>query len=252
MECIMARASLVERIWYETSVPVFLERFMLPALAAVLVAVILLNPFKLDWQQQGSLAIAVVAVAYFVGHTVHKTNRRVQMPAVLAFEEAALSDMSVFLGANGIEISLPVKRLLRGPANAANLGNGSGVKMYTENGVLYVDATLTDGQRHIEIRKNTFSVTGHSYDKNSLRNAFEVVNERGEPIFQIIRRSAGIIVIKRDICHGRRYCHCRQSGSGASARISHPSPSGDPHFPLSLLAVSSRIRIRPATLTTQI
>jgi len=191
----MARASLVERIWYETSVPVFLERFMLPALAAVLVAVILLNPFKLDWQQQGSLAIAVVAVAYFVGHTVHKTNRRVQMPAVLAFEEAALSDMSVFLGANGIEISLPVKRLLRGPANAANLGNGSGIKMYTENGVLYVDATLTDGQRHIEIRKNTFSVTGHSYDKNSSRNAFEVVNERGEPIFQIIRRSAGIIVI---------------------------------------------------------
>jgi uncharacterized membrane protein len=70
----MDRASLAERIWYDSAVPVFLERFILPALATVLIGVILLNPLKFDWQQQISLAIAVVALAYFVGHTVHRTN----------------------------------------------------------------------------------------------------------------------------------------------------------------------------------
>ncbi|HEY6390725.1 MAG TPA: hypothetical protein VIX89_05585, partial [Bryobacteraceae bacterium] len=35
---------------------------------------IVLNPFKLDWQQQASLSLTVVAFAYFVGHTVYKLN----------------------------------------------------------------------------------------------------------------------------------------------------------------------------------
>jgi hypothetical protein len=72
--CTMDRASLAGRIWYESSVPVFLERFVLPVLATALIGVIVLNPFRFDWQQQLSLAIAVVAFAYFVGHSVHKLN----------------------------------------------------------------------------------------------------------------------------------------------------------------------------------
>jgi hypothetical protein len=70
----MNRASFGERIWYKTLVPVFLERFILPALATVLIGVILLNPLKFDWQRQVSLAIAVVALAYFVGRTVQAHN----------------------------------------------------------------------------------------------------------------------------------------------------------------------------------
>ena len=55
----MDRFPIARRIWYETSVPVFLERFILPVLAAAIVTVIVLNPLKFDWQQQVSLAIAV-------------------------------------------------------------------------------------------------------------------------------------------------------------------------------------------------
>jgi hypothetical protein len=72
----MDRPTFWGRVWCETSVPVFLERFILPALATVLIGVILLNPLKVDWQQQTSLAVAVVALAYFVGHTVYKNNQR--------------------------------------------------------------------------------------------------------------------------------------------------------------------------------
>src|SRR5712692_5211100 len=87
----MNRASLAQRTWYETSVPVFLERFLLPVLAAVLIGVILLNPFKFDRQQQGSLAVAVIALAYFVSRTVHRTKdepQRDQSSRSTAVEDA--------------------------------------------------------------------------------------------------------------------------------------------------------------------
>lgn len=52
--------------------PVFLERFVLPVLAATLITVIIVNPLKMDWQQRTALIVAVVAVAYFVGHTLQR------------------------------------------------------------------------------------------------------------------------------------------------------------------------------------
>jgi hypothetical protein len=52
--------------------PVFLERFVLPVLAAVVITVIVLNPFKFDWQQRVSLLLGVLLLAYFVGHTIHR------------------------------------------------------------------------------------------------------------------------------------------------------------------------------------
>lgn len=60
--------------------PVFLERFAIPALATALIGVIVLNPFKLDWQRQIALAIATIALAYFFGSTVHQFNQRNKTP----------------------------------------------------------------------------------------------------------------------------------------------------------------------------
>jgi hypothetical protein len=54
---------------------IFLERFVLPILATLVVGIILLNPFKFDRQQQISLFLAVVLVAYFVGYTIHKNQK---------------------------------------------------------------------------------------------------------------------------------------------------------------------------------
>lgn len=54
--------------------PVFLEKFVLPVLAAFMLTVILLNPLKLDKPQRISLAIAVLAIAYFVGHTLERSK----------------------------------------------------------------------------------------------------------------------------------------------------------------------------------
>ncbi len=58
--------------------PVFLEKFAFPVLVGVFIGVIVLNPLKLDRQQQFSLGIAILALAYFAGHTVFETTNRPQ------------------------------------------------------------------------------------------------------------------------------------------------------------------------------
>jgi hypothetical protein len=50
-------------------VPIFLERFLLPILTAIMTGIILLNPFKFDMQQRFALGFCVVGLAYFVAHT---------------------------------------------------------------------------------------------------------------------------------------------------------------------------------------
>jgi hypothetical protein len=61
-------------------VPIFLERFVLPIFAALMVGVILLNPLKFDMRQRTSLCIGVLALAYFVGHTLHKSRPSTDEP----------------------------------------------------------------------------------------------------------------------------------------------------------------------------
>jgi hypothetical protein len=70
----MNRGYFIEKIWYEPYLPIFLEKFVLPILAAVVVAVILINPLKWDWQQRGSLFIAVLSLAYFFAYSLHKST----------------------------------------------------------------------------------------------------------------------------------------------------------------------------------
>ena len=52
--------------------PLWVERYIIPILAAVVLGSVILNPLKLDWQQRISLLIALSAFAYFFAHTVHK------------------------------------------------------------------------------------------------------------------------------------------------------------------------------------
>ena len=60
--------------------PVFLERFVLTIFAAVFVTFILVNPVEFDWTQRITLGVAIVALAYFVGHTIQKTRVSGLMP----------------------------------------------------------------------------------------------------------------------------------------------------------------------------
>jgi hypothetical protein len=52
----------------------WLERYILPICATIVFGVIILNPFKFDWQQRLALFISVSAFAYFLAHTIHKSK----------------------------------------------------------------------------------------------------------------------------------------------------------------------------------
>jgi hypothetical protein len=103
----MDRTYLIERIWYESYVPVFLEKFVLPVLAASVIAVIAINPFKWDWWQRTSLFLGVLFLAYFVAYTVYKSvPKETQPPAAGETPKTGNATTS-------------------GPQSPANTGNGN-------------------------------------------------------------------------------------------------------------------------------
>ncbi len=75
---IINRASLVERIWYESSVPIFGEKFVLPVLATIVTAVVVLNPMKWDWQSRLALFVGVTALAFLLSHQMHLRNEAIR------------------------------------------------------------------------------------------------------------------------------------------------------------------------------
>ena len=52
----------------------WIERFIIPICAAIVISVSILIPLKMDWRQRVSLGVAVALFAYFVGHTVYRTD----------------------------------------------------------------------------------------------------------------------------------------------------------------------------------
>jgi hypothetical protein len=52
----------------------WLERFIIPICAAIVISLSVLNPQKWDWQQRVSLAVAVALFAYFLAYTLHRMS----------------------------------------------------------------------------------------------------------------------------------------------------------------------------------
>lgn len=62
----------------DTSVPIFLEKFIVPVLTIIAGAVILYNPFKFDWPQRISLVVAIVATAFFCSYSLYLHSEAVR------------------------------------------------------------------------------------------------------------------------------------------------------------------------------
>lgn len=68
------------------------------------------------------------------------------------------------------------------------LPNGAVVFIYPENGRVYVDASVYGGENitPIHIHGLSYVVTPANWDQNYDNNKFEVVNQDGDPVFQVI------------------------------------------------------------------
>lgn len=65
---------ILNYLWHKTCVPIFIERFLLPVLATLVVAVIIVNPMGMDNIQKVTLGLGVICIALFLAQTLHKYN----------------------------------------------------------------------------------------------------------------------------------------------------------------------------------
>ena len=62
-------------LWQETAVPVFLERYVLAVLGALTILISVTNPMNFDPTQRITGCLAILFVAYFIGHTIHSQRQ---------------------------------------------------------------------------------------------------------------------------------------------------------------------------------
>ena len=84
----MNRETLAQRIWWQTDVPVFLEKVILPLLATVITAFVLLNPMKFDWQSRIALTVGLLAFAFLISHQIHLRNEAIRLGSAPKIEGA--------------------------------------------------------------------------------------------------------------------------------------------------------------------
>lgn len=99
-------------------------------------------------------------------------------------------DQFVFsLGGRGIHTTVSAASLKERDSEPFDLGGVIPVRFYLKNGKMQCDVTIWGGvgKAPITVTGNEFEVrTG--WDRNFTSNALEVVNEHGEPVFQMIRK----------------------------------------------------------------
>ena len=85
----------------------------------------------------------------------------------------------------------------KGPKEPFNFGGFKPIRFYVDNGKFYADVGLYGGSGlpPVEVKHNEFIVRPMNWDRNSDKNALEVVNELERPIFQLVYRSPGHVVI---------------------------------------------------------
>lgn len=62
---------IIDRICWESDMPVFLEKFILPVLAVAIAYVIWVNPMRWGWRSRTALCIAVTSLAYLISHQLY-------------------------------------------------------------------------------------------------------------------------------------------------------------------------------------
>jgi hypothetical protein len=122
--------------------------------------------------------------------TINVLDHRPQYPA---FREKA---GMVYFSFGGNTMGLPAESLTKARFEPFNVFGQKPFKMHGKDGVLYVDFRATGPRGSIEVVDNEFTVSSPDWDKNSNDRAFEVVDQSGLPVFQMVRNGIDRITVK--------------------------------------------------------
>ena len=101
------------------------------------------------------------------------------------------------LGGGGITVEYDLSQLHNNKVQPFNFGGHKPINLYVENNGLYADVIIYGGigESPIEIVHNEFVIRKPGWDKNYNREAFEVVDDKLNPIFQFIYKSKNHIIV---------------------------------------------------------
>lgn len=160
------------------------------------------------WFTCAGVALAIVAAFAWFQDTVwehdrHKENALGPNPtanpaATLEFPKfsAAIEKYFFSFGGGGLVSSYSPEQLST-PQSPFEIGDLKPILVYTERGHFFVDVSLLTGDKGFEIglRGNKLFGKPGSWDMNSNNSALEVVDDKGEPVFQFILKDESHIVL---------------------------------------------------------
>jgi hypothetical protein len=97
----------------------------------------------------------------------------------------------------GITCGYSIEQLRQQPNEPFHLGGHVPIKVYVEKDKLYADVEIFSetGMHPIKISKNRISGLPHDWDMNKNEKALEVVDRNSNPVYQLIYKNDGHIIL---------------------------------------------------------
>lgn len=98
---------------------------------------------------------------------------------------------------NGMTCRYSIEQLRKQPNSPFNLGGHVPVSVYVKDDKLYGDVEIfsQSGLPPIKIIKNSLTGLPHNWDMNKNESAMEIVDERHNPVYQLIYKHDGHIIL---------------------------------------------------------
>ncbi len=191
--------AIVERIWYGSPVPVFLERFVLVLCAGAFWGFVMNDGMKLDIHYRIGLGIIIVGVAYTVAYAVYKHPKGEDKTRSDQFNTQAttgtLTAVTLF-SANNDPYSAKFDVCDAGPLFVWDGPKGqpffevfgaSNLVVERINGAVAVSTGVKDkfGKLIAEIRRNEWTVAPSLWDKNFNQDSLEIRDDSGDIVLQV-------------------------------------------------------------------
>jgi hypothetical protein len=150
------------------------------------------NPYERPTKRGASIFVAPVCIVALLAGT-YLFWPWLEPPA---FREN-VEQIIFSLGGGGVHAGYMPERLRQGPVEPFSIGGYSPVtlRMAKDTILLTVKVWSARGQSPIEVINNEFVVRPPQWDKNSTAKALEVVNEKGLPVFQLIRQTSSHLIV---------------------------------------------------------
>ncbi len=210
---------------YFLNVPIFIEGFLLLVFATLFIGVIIINSMGLDTIQKTTLGIAICSFTLFLAYTfsLHSQpkdnfNKENSTTPISSNISSPQTQSTVKTTPSEIQSS-PKEPTFTEGFDVVTFTVGSSIQtlevsdlekakhkffigdvpafLYVDNGKPYVDVDLygIPNEPPVRLRHNKLLNRPSSWDLNSDEKALEVVNEKGQPIFQIYYKTPSHIVV---------------------------------------------------------